>query len=104
MSTTIRNVGIATRNAPISRRTSAAPPAWKRALAGVEKWAIAKPALASTILAVAYLAALLSLIAVIAASALNSVVGFVAMGLFAAMVLVCVAVAVYTVMPEKTVS
>ena len=44
---------------------------------------------------------LAALIAVLAASALNTVGGFVALVLFGAMVLVCIAIAIYVVIPER---
>jgi uncharacterized oligopeptide transporter (OPT) family protein len=73
---------------------------WRRSLADLERWAVAKPKIASLTLSVAYVVAVAALVAVLAASARNSVLGIGVLVLFAATVLVCGAVGVYTVIPE----
>ena len=47
MSTTMRNVRLATQGEPISRGQSAAASSWRRGLADLERWATAKPAIAA---------------------------------------------------------
>jgi hypothetical protein len=102
MSTTMRNVGLATQDEPISRGQLAAPPTWRGGLTGLERWAMAKHGIASLALTIAYFAALSALVAVLVTSALNSVLGYAVFVVFAAMVLVYIAVAIYTVIPERT--
>jgi Flp pilus assembly protein TadB len=100
MSTTMRNLRLPTQGEPISRRKSAETPSWRRSLTDLEHWAAAKPGIASLTLTIAYLVALAALVAVLAASALNSVLGMGVLVLFAAMLLICMAVGVYTIIPE----
>jgi Flp pilus assembly protein TadB len=79
---------------------TSAPPQWRRSLADLERWAVAKPNIASLTLSVAYVVAVAALVAVLAASAVNSVLGIGVLVLFTAMVLVCGAVGVYALIPE----
>jgi hypothetical protein len=79
---------------------TSAPPQWRRSLAYLERWAVTKPKIASLTLSVAYMVAVVALVAVLAASALNSVLGIGVLVLFAAMALVCGDVGVYTIIPE----
>jgi hypothetical protein len=97
----MRNLRLATPGEPISRRKSAPTHWWISGVAAVERWAEAKPASAALTLSVAYLVALVALVAVLAASALNTVLGVGVLILFAVMVVVCIAVGIYAVIPER---
>ena len=102
MSTTVRNLRLATQGEPISRRRSAPTPSSRHGLAALEHWVAAKPAVACLSLTVAYLVALAALIGVLAASALNTLLGAAVLVLFAAIVVVYLAVGIYTLIPERT--
>jgi hypothetical protein len=100
MSTTMRNAGLTARGEPLSRGRSATGRSWCRVLAELLRWAAARPTLTVTLLVLGYLAALAGLVAVLAASALDTILGKAVWGLYAAVLLVYLAIAVYVVLPE----
>jgi hypothetical protein len=104
MSTTMRNVRMGAQGQTFRRGQLAAPPTWKRSIVLLEKWASAHAMLASVALAVAYLASLVALVAVLATATFNTLLGFGVTALFGVMVVASVAVAIYTLTPEKHVT
>ena len=101
MSTTMRKAGVIARGEPLSRGRSAMGRPWWRGVARFLRWAASRPLLTVVTLTLVNLATLAALIAVLVASATQSTIGIAVMTLFAAEVLVFLAIAVYIVIPEK---
>jgi hypothetical protein len=101
MSVTVRNAERIRTGEPLSRGRSRAGRRWERRVVRLLKWAASHPALTSMSLTVAYLATLAALVAVLAASALNTAVGIGVLVLYAIMVVVFFGVATYVVIPER---
>ncbi len=101
MSTTMRNTGLAPRGEPLSRGRPAADRPRFRAVVELLRWAAARPTLTVASLVLVYIATLAGLVTVLATSALDTIPGTVVLVLYAAVVLVYLAVAVYIVRPEQ---
>jgi hypothetical protein len=100
MSMSMRNAGVVARGEPLSRgRSAMGRPRW--GVARFLRWAAARPILTVLTLTLVYLATLAALTAVLSASATQSIIGLAVMTLFAAEVLVYLAIAVYIVIPNK---
>jgi len=101
MSTTMRNAGLVTRGEPLSRDRSTTGRPWWGGVVQFLRWAAARPTLTVVTLTLVYLATLAALVAVLAASAAQTIIGTAVLALYAAEVLVYVAIAVYIVIPEQ---
>jgi hypothetical protein len=102
MSTTIRTSRVITRGEPLSRGRSATGRRWWGVVASFLRWAAERPDLTVASLVLAYLATLAGVVAVLTASASGTIVGTAVLAIFAAEVLVFLAIAVYTVIPERS--
>jgi hypothetical protein len=101
MATTMRNAGSVAGGEPLSRGRSAMGRPWWWGVARFLRWSAARPIVTVVTLTLVYLATLAALTAVLAASATQSIIGLAVLTLFAAEVLVYLAIAVYIVIPEK---
>jgi hypothetical protein len=86
---------------PLSRGRSAAGRPWLRAVVELLRWAAARPTLTVASLLLVLIANLAGLVTVLATSALDTILGTVVLVLYAAVVLVYLAVAAYIVLPEQ---
>jgi hypothetical protein len=100
MSTTMRITGLITRGEPLRHRAEPTAGIWQR-IVGFLGWAAARPTLTAASLVLVYLATLGALVAVLMASAVGTLVGTAVLVLFAAELLVFLAIAVYVVIPER---
>ena len=97
LSTTTRNLGLTAVGEPLTRGRSA-PKGWRSAF-GFLTVAAARAGLTAISLSIVYLLALTAMAMVLATSMLNTAIGAAVAAVFAALVLVFVAVGIYVVIP-----
>ena len=100
MSATMQDTSLITRGKPIIRRP-ARTSGIRHTFRTFVRWAAARPTLTAVTLTLVYLATLAAVVGVLMASASDTLGGTAILALFAAEVLVFLAIAVYVVIPER---